>query len=386
MPSSSLRVALVYDDSLDRFGGIPQYLSVLGAALMRAGHDVSLLVGESSADAAHGCRVHSLARNIRVRFNGNRLSVPMFADRQAIRSLARGGGFDIVHVQVPYSPVMAGHLIRRLPEATGLVGTFHVASERLVPRAGARALAAVTPASRHRFDEMICVSEHAARFARATYRVRGATVLPNMVELRAFRAPPRRPPEQPTVVSIGALVPRKGPLQLVDAFARLHADLPEARLRIAGDGPLRGRLTRKVRRLGLTTAVELLGPILEREKAGLLRDAHVACFPSRYGESFGVVLLEAMAVNGPAVLAGDNAGYREVLGDVPASLCHPDGPSFCHRIRELLVDDSQRRRLVAEQQQLVGRYDADVVVGRVLGMYRRAIARRRPRWAPDFAA
>src|SRR4051794_22611891 len=71
-----LRVALVYDDSLDRFGGIPQYIAVLGGALTRAGHDVSLLVGETTIDAARGCRVHSLARNVHVRFNGNRLSMP----------------------------------------------------------------------------------------------------------------------------------------------------------------------------------------------------------------------------------------------------------------------------------------------------------------------
>jgi phosphatidylinositol alpha-mannosyltransferase len=372
-----LRIALVYDDSLDRHGGIPQYLTVLGRALVRLGHEVDLLVGSTTANATEGCRVHSLARNVQVRFNGNRLSMPILADRAAIRSVVGTRDYDVVHVQVPYSPVLAGHLIRQLADRVALVGTFHVASERMAPTAGARLLAAVTPDTRTRFDAMMCVSTHAAHFARRTFGVRHPPIVPNMIDVASFAATPVRPPSVPTIVSLGALVPRKGPLQLVEAFARVRRAVPAARLRIGGDGPLRRALERRVRRFGMGDAVELLGPVRESDKAEFLRDAHVACFPARYGESFGIVLLEAIASGGPAVLAGDNAGYRCVLGTVPGSLCTPEPGPLARALENLLVDAERRRALGRAQARVLDAYDADQVACQVLDVYARALARRR---------
>lgn len=370
-----LRVALVYDDSLDHVGGIPQYLTVLARALTRSGHDVSLLVGETRRSEVGGCPVRSLARNVTVRFNGNVLRMPLLADARAIRRAA--SEFDVMHVQVPYSPIMAGRLIRNLPESTALIGTFHVAAEHLVPRVGARLLAGATPVTRRRFDDMICVSRHAAAFAQATYGIDGPHIVPNMVELAAFANPALRPPQAPTVVSLGALVPRKGPLALVEAIALVKEEIPSVRLILGGDGPLRDRARRLILRRGLTESVELLGAVPEIRKAALLRDAHVACFPSRYGESFGVVLLEAMATNGPAVLAGDNGGYAEVLSSVPDALCAPEPVPLSRALLRLLRSDTERARLIRQQQQLVRRYDADDVGRQISEIYVAALRRRR---------
>jgi phosphatidylinositol alpha-mannosyltransferase len=367
-------VALVYDDSMDHVGGIPQYLSVLGRALSRTGHHVSLLVGDTRRTEVGGCRVESLARNVTVRFNGNVLRMPVVPDVRRIRIAA--GQFDVVHVQVPYSPVMAGRLIRELPETTALIGTFHVAAEHVIPRVGARLLAAATPATRHRFDEMICVSRHAAAFARATFGIRDPHIVPNMVELTSFAAAPLRPLSVPTVVSLGALVPRKGPLELIRAFALVRAVLPDARLVMGGNGPLRDRAQRLIRRLGLAGAVELIGSIPEAQKAALLRDAHVACFPSRYGESFGIVLLEAMAVNGPAVLAGSNGGYSEVLASIPEALCTPEPAPLAASLVRLLRDAPARRDIAQRQHCLVRRYDANVVTQQVTAVYHAALVKR----------
>lgn len=379
MTPASLRIALVYDDSLDRYGGIPRYLTVLAGELREAGHDVTMLVGETASPSVNGCQVHSLARNVHVRFNGNRLSMPVIARRSAIRSVIDDGDFDVVHVQVPYSPLLAGYLIRRLPERTALVGTFHVASERALPTAGARALAALTPGTRSRFDRMICVSSHAAAFARATYGIRDPAVIPNMIA--ASPGGRRGAPDRPTVGFLGALVPRKGPAQLIDAFAL--AGVPRARLRIAGDGPLRRSLERRARRLGLGDAVEFLGAIDERDKSEFLRGCHVACFPSRYGESFGIVILEAIAADGPVVLAGDNAGYRTVLGSAPFSLCSPRPAELARRLAELLGSAGHRQLLAAQQRRLLPRYDARLVTADIVDVYARALADRRG-GVPDF--
>lgn len=377
MADGRLRIALAYDDSLDHVGGIPQYITTLASSLMSVGHDVTLLVGETSMAQVGDCPVRSLARNLTVRFNGNRLRMPVLADRAAIRAAARDEPFDVVHVQVPYSPIMAGRLIRLLPTSTAVVGTFHVAAEHVMPRIGARALAMATVATRKRFDEMICVSGYAEQFARSTFGIRCCEVVPNMVDVAAFRAQPLSLPDKPTIVSLGALVPRKGPLQLVEAFALVRADIPDARLVIGGDGPLRGRLARRISRLGLTGAVELVGLVPEADKAAFLREAHVACFPSSFGESFGVVLLEAMAAGGPAVLAGDNGGYAEVFGDLPEALCKPEPAALAMALGRLLREADQRQRLAAHQHRLVDRFDAGAVVPRILDVYARALRTRK---------
>ncbi|HXD56226.1 MAG TPA: glycosyltransferase family 4 protein [Solirubrobacteraceae bacterium] len=369
-----LRVALVYDDSMDKFGGVPQYIGVLSAALRRAGHEVTLLVGHTAARQVSGCDVHSLARNVRVRFNGNVLSVPLIPQVGAIRSVMREQDFDVMHVQVPYSPLMAGQLIRQLPHRTALVGTFHVASERALPRLGARLLSAWTRRSRRRFDEMICVSRHAAAFARTTFGVRRFALVPNMVELDGDRAD-AEPSATPTVVCVGALVPRKGQCVLVDAFALVVQTLPDARLVLAGEGPQHKRLERRIAELGLASNVCLLGAVPTADRAQLLRTAHVACFPSSYGESFGIVLLEAMAA-GSAVLAGRNAGYLEVLGNMSEALAEPRPRPLARALTTLLLDDSRRRRLIAQQHTLVQRFDANDVTAEILTVYRSALGRR----------
>lgn len=370
-----LRVALVYDDSLDKFGGIPQYIGVLSRALSRAGHEVTLLVGETSSRQLWGCQVHSLAHNVRVRFNGNVLSMPVVPRVRAIRAVMQQHGFDVVHVQVPYSPLMAGQLIGQLPPSTALVGTFHVASERALPRLGARLLSVSTSRSRRRFDEMICVSHHAAAFARDTFGLQRFAVVPNMVELDGPRVD-SIPLARPTVLCLGALVPRKGQLALVDAFASVVRELPEAQLILAGDGPQRSRLERRIVNRALGAQIRLLGAVSPIEKAQLLRSAHVACFPSRYGESFGIVLLEAMAAHGPAVLAGRNGGYSEVLRATPEALVDPKPQPLARALIALLVDDRRRRRLAAAQHAIVPRFEADAVAAEILAVYRSALARR----------
>lgn len=235
----ALRVALVYDDSLDRPGGIPQYLASLASGLSARGHHVDVLVGETHQAELAGCQVHSLARNLHVRFNGNRLSIPTRPRRSEIRRLAARASFDVVHVQVPYSPLMAGELLRALPASCAVVGTFHVASERTLPRLGARLLARACAPTLVRFDEIACVSQHAAGFAAETFGLADARIVTNMVDLAWWQDEPRSAGNSPLIVYVGALVPRKGPEVLLEAFGRVHGQRPGARLVMAGGRPPR---------------------------------------------------------------------------------------------------------------------------------------------------
>lgn len=372
-----LRIALVYDDSVDRHAGVPQYVTSLARGLGEKGHRVSLLVGQSRASDLAGARVHSLARNVGVRFNGNSLSMPLLSRGSEIDRVMKGGRFDVVHVQVPYSPLMAGRVIGRARSEAAVVGTFHVASERWLPRLGSRVLAAATPLSLRRFDAMMSVSRWAARFARETYGV-DSRVVPNMVDAARLRAMAGRRVSADGVtriVYLGALVERKGPDLLLEAFLRLRQDHPGLTLTIAGEGPLRRRLERKARAGGAGSAIHVVGEVSERAKAELLGGAEIACFPSRYGESFGIVLLEAIAAGSEAVVAGDNPGYAELFSSCPEAVCDP-APESLRRRLERLLDPEERRKVGVRQQALPADHRLEDITDRVLDVYEEALEAR----------
>jgi phosphatidyl-myo-inositol alpha-mannosyltransferase len=370
-----LSIGLVYDDSLDRYGGIPLYVATLGRALIRRGHRVDLLVGNSAAANVGGATVHVLARTMNVRFNGNALSMPIWSRAADLRRALESGRYDVLHVQVPYSPLMAGRLLRRADPHTAVVGTYHVASDRLMPRAGARLLRVLKFPSASRFDEIISVSQTAADFAASWSLMEAWRIVPNLLDLD------RRPSsllgvcdQAADIVFVGRLVNRKGARALIDAIAQIESRRPT--VAIVGDGPLRPQLERQVRRTGLTGHIAFLGAVNDRHKTALLSQAKIACFPSLFGESFGLVILEALAAGAEVVLAGDNPGYRELLGAAGGLVDPKRTEAFAADLTRLLNDQDERLALGASQRRLLPRFDAELVVNEVLDVYREALARR----------
>jgi phosphatidylinositol alpha-mannosyltransferase len=140
---------------------------------------------------------------------------------------------------------------------------------------------------------------------------------------------------------------------------------------------MRAALQRQARRASVTDAVRFLGTVSEGEKAALLASADIACFPSRFGESFGIVLLEAIAAGAGVVLAGRNAGYAELFADCPEALCEAEPQLLAAALEELARDTALRTKLSAAQRALLGRCDSDVVADEVVRIYRSAIATRR---------
>ena len=371
-----LKVGLVFDDSLDKTDGVAQYVKTLGAWLSRQGHSVGYLVGETRASEWQGGKIYSLAKNTSVKFNGNRLTMPVSSSQSQINKVLTDESFDVLHVMVPYSPLMAARVIKSAGPATAVFGTFHIFPSGSLSRLGSKLLALWLRPTLGKFDEIVSVSSAAADFAESAYGVR-SLILPNPVEVDKFKSPSQKTSTYPSIVFLGRLVKRKGAEQLIKAFAVLSTNLPDARLTIAGGGPQREQLEKLVDSLGLSQKIKFLGFVPEEDKPKLLAGADVACFPSLYGESFGIVLLEAMAAGAGVVLGGDNPGYRSVLGDRPELLVNPEQTTeFAKHLELLLTDDQLRSKLHDWQTQAVKQYDINVVGPQIEAMYESQIAKR----------
>ncbi len=377
-PEDSLSIGFLYDDTLDSSDGVAQQVKTLGSWLSSRGHSVSYLVGETKMRRYGGGEVYSLAKNRTVTFNGNRLSIPVLTNRNKIKKVLASRRFDVLHVQVPYSPLMSQVVINQADKSTAIVGTFHIYPSTFLAVAGSYILRLLLAASLKKFDQIVSVSQPAADFAKRTFGI-PTDVLPNVVDVAKFSHVNGKNSDTESyhIVFLGRLVKRKGCLYLLKAFAMLKKTVPNIRLTVAGAGPQRSVLERYVKQQKLGDSVNFTGFISEKDKPMLLASADIACFPSLYGESFGIVLIEAMAAGAKVVLAGQNPGYTSVLSAQRDLLIDPTNTEqFAARIGKLLRNQQIADELHKWQLTEVKKYDVATVGPKIEAIYRQAIANR----------
>lgn len=373
-----MKIGFVVDDTLDKPDGVQQYVLTLSSWLRDQGHEVHYLVGESKrTDIDH---VHSLSKNVKVRFNKNRLSIPLPTSAKRLREFVTTEQFDVLHVQMPHSPFMAAKLIKYAPQATAVVGTFHIAPYSKVETAATKALGILLKKNLAVFDQIISVSQPAQAFAKQTFKI-DSIVLPNVIDLKHFKHNLNKNIPS-NITFLGRLVERKGAAHLLHALSVMENNHPDTRysLRFCGDGPDRAKLLELKETLGLTCDFDFTGHITEEQKTQYLSQAGIAVFPSTGGESFGIVLLEAMAAESGVVIAGDNPGYQSVLGSIPECMVNPlDHVTFAETMHRYLSDQSLAKTIHQKQQKLVKQYDVAVVGPQITTIYEEAIAKRRSR-------
>lgn len=379
----ALTIGFVFDDTLDALDGVQQHITTIGTELARRGHDVHYLVGETHHSPVP--QTVSLARNVMVSFNGNRMRIPLPVRKREIRAVLARNDYDILHIQAPYSPLFGGRVLKCAPQSTGVVATYHIAPIDRRARYGGRALGLVNAHSHRRVDEVIAVSQVAAQYAQFTAHTHG-TIIANPVNVEKFATAAHRATRDaahPHIVFLGRLVPRKGAQLLLDAldYGERHGmfPIPGLHVTIAGDGPLMDDCVQRAARL--RTPVQFVGT-LDEGKADLLASADVAVFPAIGGETFGIVLPEAIASGAGVTLAGDNPGYRWTMrGDEDAlfSVGPDHARVLAERITRALTDAPWARRLHAREEALLDRYNVQAVTDEVEQVYARAIADRRAR-------
>jgi phosphatidylinositol alpha-mannosyltransferase len=256
------------------------------------------------------------------------------------------------------------------------VATFHAYSE--APSFGIRLLQSLaTPTLYPYFDHAVAVSPSAARYASRTWH-RPLPIIPNGIPVRMF-APtiPEAPSRGPRrILAIGRLADaRKGIAPMIEAFTLLRAEDRSYTLDLIGDGPERGDLPAID---GLQYYPRLpLSELIERYHA-----CDVFAAPATGQESFGIVLLEAMAAGKP-IVCSDIGGYRDVARPMGASFVPPGDPvALAREIRTLFADEPRRREMSAFNLSYVRRFDWPVLVRDVLDAYQVAIENRRARRAP----
>lgn len=368
-----MKIALVLDDGLDAPDGVQQYVLTVGGWLSEQGHDVHYLVGQTTRTDIPN--LHVMSRNLHVKFNGNRMSMPLPTPRRRLKAFLGEQHFDVLHVQVPYSPFMAGRLIRAAPPDTAVVGTFHILPYSGWVTFANRLLAAMNHRSGKRFDQMLAVTAPARTFAREIYGYE-VEVVPNPVRLSQFENV-ESSSDSTNIVFLGRLVPRKGALQLLEAVAYLrenHLYDGDFRVCIGGKGELMDRLTAFVQAHNLGDVVTLAGFVEESAKPAFLAAADMAVYPSLGGESFGIVLLEGMAAARGVVLAGNNPGYASVMQIYPDQLFNPlDTKAFAELLAWHLEHPAARARATELQHQYVRRFDITAVGAQLLDVYQRLL-------------
>lgn len=305
LPSGDVRVAIVSPYSLSFPGGVQGQVLALARALRAAKHDAVVLgpVDGAVPGAPSSSEVIGLGRSVPVPANGStaRLALGPLAQRRAWRALGDWRP-DVVHLHEPLAP---GPVWAALARPEPKVGTFHRAGAvrgRGVLAPAARVLAARLAARTAVSDE---AGATAVQLAGGHYEIIG-----NGVELERFAFATPWPTTRPTILFVGRHEPRKGLDVLLAAFSALDSGV-DAELWVAGHGPATDGLRRRFP--GVPGRVEWLGVVDDDELASRLAGAHIVCAPSLGGESFGIVLVEAMASRA-VVVASDLPGYRAVVG------------------------------------------------------------------------
>jgi phosphatidylinositol alpha-mannosyltransferase len=314
-----MKIALVSPYDFPYPGGVTKHIINLANKFRCRGHQVRIIAASSqdgNSSSPDVIRISSFV--VPVRYSGSiaRISFSPRLKRR-VRALFHQETFDVIHLHEPTTPTLPWVVLQQaqlLSPHTGLVGTFHAYRESSPwPFTYAHPIFDRVVS---RLDGRIAVSDVARDYV-SPYFPGSYRVIPNGVDLSIFGSPALSPlpkfSDGLNILFVGRLEPRKGFRYLLQAFATVQAKLPATQLLVVGPYTDRERIPfeRQVQRLGLRD-VHFVGYVSDEELARYYRSSHVFCAPSTGFESFGMVLLEAMAAGTP-IVASDIDGYRRVV-------------------------------------------------------------------------
>ena len=272
------------------------------------------------------------------------------AENDAIEAMLSEEQFDVIHFHEPWVPFVSRQILNRSTACN--IATFHAKlPESRMTKTIERVITPYTSSIVRKFDALTAVSDAATDYVRLLTD-QPITIIPNGIDLSKFSPrsaiksphPFQKTKNKKNILFIGRLERRKGLKYLLDAYRLLSQNEPDTALHIAGSGPDAGRLKRYVMQHNIKD-VYFHGYIAEEKKIAMLQSADLFCSPAPYGESFGIVLLEAMSLDTP-IIAGDNPGYTAVMQDIGnISIVNSKNPQLLASRLSLMLHNEDLRKL-----------------------------------------
>ena len=368
-----MKIGIVCPYDIDRGGGVQEHVLAQAAELQKRGHKVAILTPKPRKQETPNTGdikviyVGSSA-NVRTPIKTS-LELGFSYKKDELDDILAEEKFDLLHIHEPEVPMLGAQIVAKA--SCPVIATFHaVYPETPMGRSIETFRIPWSKSIFSRLTTLTAVSDAAATFVKERTG-REVHIIPNGIDLAKYTYKPQvKPPTKKTILYIGRLEKRKGVVYLLKAYAAMAESHPDVSLILAGDGD---------QRIGLEAYVEdkkiprvsFLGFVSEKEKLDLLHKATVFCSPALYGESFGIVLLEAMA-SGTVTVAGNNIGYAGVLsGDGRTALVNPKKISeFTHKLQTMLSDTDERQKWLDWAKAEVRQYDYPEVVDKYEVVYK----------------
>jgi phosphatidylinositol alpha-mannosyltransferase len=375
-----MKIGLVCPYNIDRSGGVLEVILALKGGLESRGHSVKIITPYP--------RNHDLEQQPDVIFAGTSTDfrtlsftsttsqVSSTADTEKIDEMLAAEKFDILHFHEPWMPLLSRQLLQRSNSVN--IGTFHAkVPEAMMSRTIIKVVTPYLKSVMKYLHELTAVSNSGAEYA-AGLTDKPITIIPNGIDLAKYHSNHKTKDDTKTILFIGRLERRKGIQYLLKACSQLTQYNSNIKLIIAGDGPERERLELLAEDLKLPD-VSFLGFISEELKLQLLAEADLFCSPAVFGESFGIVLLEAMA-SGTVCIAGNNSGYVDLMQDLGAiSVVNPhDTEEFARRLNVLLHEEQLRSVWQKWAKEYVQQFSYPDIVGRYEEFYQEALKQHGP--------
>ncbi len=382
----AVKIALVSPYDFAYPGGVCIHISCLEQQFTRMGHEVKVIAPASKAISGFGDRFIPIGRPRPIPTGSGTIARLTLSVRLSsrIKEVLEREKFDIIHLHEPLMPMLCTTVLRL--SNTAVVGTFHATDGRPGYNLGRPFSKFFLKRWFRKLDGKIAVSKSAMEFAHGHFPGY-YNIIPNGVDLEHF-SPDVAPIEEfkdgkLNILFVGRMEKRKGLNYLLDAFARVKQEIPNSRLIAVGPGTrLRRKYEKRVAKKKLQDVV-FVGFASYEDLPRYYQTADIFCAPATGAESFGIVLLEAMAMAKP-IVASNIEGYAGVISDgVDGVLVPPrDSQSLAQALISLLGDGPRRREMGAQGRAKALKFGWDSIAGTILDYYHRVLGE--PPWKKKF--
>ena len=362
-----MKILQVCPYDFGRPGGVQQHVLSVSKYLEKAGHNV-VVVGPNTGYSPKNIRFKAWGQNRGLSFGGTYIDINRMTrnEQQAFKEWCSEEAFDIIHYHTFWNPLL-GFQIRKLSKAKH-VATFHDtpkyrwAGKMIMPLAAG----AIAPL----FDAILSVSATQRQYIDPLIPKHKIQIIPNGIDLDPFQnsKDAKSKNTENTILFLGRLEPRKGVMDALLVAQNLKDRLP-FKMIVAGDGP-QMQFAKAFAETHQLSNVTFLGKVTDEEKYDLMNQADLLIVPSRYGESFGIILLESMAAGLPMAGYG-NSGYLNVLDETQRKWFVQPGntAALTKAVKDLIENEPIRTELGAVGREAVQQYDWKILVDKLLQVY-----------------